>query len=82
VFEAVTSDRPYREAMSPAQGVEVIYQGVGTQFDPELAHLFLSLHQRGEILVQGDPVPVGGEEVFPVPGYAALRQDTDGFGSG
>ena len=74
VFEAVTSDRPYRAAMAPSQGVEIIYGGMGTHFDPELAQCFLDLYASGKILVQGDPIPKASA-AFPVPGYAALRMD-------
>src|SRR4051794_23368422 len=35
VFDAVTSERPYKPAMSPAAGVEVVRAGAGTQFDPD-----------------------------------------------
>ena len=74
VFEAVTSDRPYRAAMAPSQGVEIIYGGMGTHFDQELAQHFLDLYANGKILVQGDPIP-RRSTAFPVPGYAALRMD-------
>ena len=74
VFEAVTSDRPYRAAMAPSQGVEIIYSGMGTHFDPYLAQRFLDLYAQGRILVQGDPIPRGAA-AFPIPGYAVLRHD-------
>jgi putative nucleotidyltransferase with HDIG domain len=33
VFDALTADRHYRKAMSPAQAFEILDQGVGTSFD-------------------------------------------------
>ena len=41
VFDALTSDRPYREAMPVDVARKMIVDGSGTQFDPELTDLFL-----------------------------------------
>lgn len=41
VFDACTTDRPYRPAMTLADGLEVIRRGSGKAFDPELADEFL-----------------------------------------
>jgi len=40
-FDAVTHRRRYRGAQSLQRGLEVILQGRGTQFDPELVDLFV-----------------------------------------
>jgi len=40
-FDAMTSDRPYRAAMSITQGVEEIKRCAGTQFDPVIVAAFL-----------------------------------------
>ncbi len=40
-FDAMTSNRPYRQAMSFAQAAEEIKTYSGTQFDPQLVSLFL-----------------------------------------
>jgi len=42
-FDAMTNDRSYREAMSRAEAIEEIRKGTGTQFDPVISRLFLSL---------------------------------------
>jgi PAS domain S-box-containing protein len=42
VFDALLSDRRYRPAMTVAESVEVIEEGRGTHFDPEIARLLLS----------------------------------------
>ena len=34
VYDSLTSDRPYRKAMSPFEAREIIMQGSGTDFDP------------------------------------------------
>ncbi|MGH2452736.1 MAG: HD-GYP domain-containing protein [bacterium] len=40
-YEAMTSDRPYRRALPPAEAVIRLRAAAGTQFDPELVDLFL-----------------------------------------
>ncbi|KNZ41769.1 bifunctional diguanylate cyclase/phosphohydrolase [Acetobacterium bakii] len=39
-FDAMTNNRPYREALSISMAVQEIIEGSGTQFDPELVDLF------------------------------------------
>ncbi|GEM47641.1 HD-GYP domain-containing protein [Deinococcus cellulosilyticus] len=43
VYDALTSDRPYRKAMPQEEALGIIEQGVGTHFDPEVAHHFLQM---------------------------------------
>jgi len=45
-LDAMTSDRPYRKALSFAQAREEIERCAGTQFDPELVRVFLSLPEE------------------------------------
>jgi diguanylate cyclase (GGDEF)-like protein/putative nucleotidyltransferase with HDIG domain len=40
VFDALTSDRPYRRAMSRAEALNVLRESAGKQFDPMLVELF------------------------------------------
>lgn len=42
-FEALTSDRPYRKALSQDEAIDVIRAGASTQFDPDVTQLFLRL---------------------------------------
>lgn len=58
-YDALTSDRPYRRAMSPARAVAIIEQSRGTMYDPAIAEAFLriipSLHavrprERGAVI--------------------------------
>ncbi len=42
-FDAMTSDRPYRRAMSVERAVGEIVDGAGTQFDPEIVRVFVDL---------------------------------------
>lgn len=50
VFDAVTSNRVYRQAMLPHQGLELLYSGSGKLFDPKLVEIFrdsLSIYPTG-----------------------------------
>ncbi|MFD0051403.1 HD-GYP domain-containing protein [Actinomycetes bacterium NPDC127524] len=40
VFDAVTSNRVYRKAMLPHEGLEILYAGSGSQFDPNVIEAF------------------------------------------
>lgn len=40
VYDAMTSDRPYRPAMMPSEVMEFLMGGAGTLFDAELVYLF------------------------------------------
>ncbi len=42
-FDAMTNNRPYREAKSCKEAIKRIEEGAGTQFDPELVKVFLSV---------------------------------------
>lgn len=46
VFDALTSDRPYRPAMSVEAALALIADGAGSQFDPALTAVFLNLHRE------------------------------------
>lgn len=45
-LDAMTSDRPYRKALSFAQAREEIARHAGTQFDPDLVKLFLEIPEE------------------------------------
>ncbi|HEY32118.1 MAG TPA: PAS domain S-box protein [Dehalococcoidia bacterium] len=40
-YDAMTSPRPYRSALSDEEAIEEIRQGAGTQFDPKVVNAFL-----------------------------------------
>jgi len=46
-FDAMTTDRPYRKALSQDEALSRIEQGLGTQFDPQLGRAFVAM-MRGE----------------------------------
>ena len=49
VYDSLTSDRPYRKAMSPFEAREMIVKGSGTEFDPEVVDAFLAAFRKGEL---------------------------------
>jgi HD-GYP domain-containing protein (c-di-GMP phosphodiesterase class II) len=49
VFDSLTSDRPYRKAMSPFEVREILTKGAGTEFDPKVVEAFLSAFKKGEM---------------------------------
>ncbi|UCC74844.1 MAG: HD domain-containing protein [Gemmatimonadota bacterium] len=55
VLDALSSDRPYREAWSFDKTVETISQDAGSHFDPEVAEAAAALHLRGELEVPQEP---------------------------
>jgi len=46
-FEAMTSARPYRAALSSEQAVEELRRCAGSQFDPELVRVFTGIIEAG-----------------------------------
>jgi HD-GYP domain-containing protein (c-di-GMP phosphodiesterase class II) len=40
VFDALTSQRPYKKAYSYAESINILRKGSGSHFDPELLHVF------------------------------------------
>lgn len=67
-FDAMTSDRPYRQGMSVAKACEILRGGAGTYWDPQLVDVFLDqIDQFDAIRIGHQPreqavrqAPVGG----------------------
>ena len=51
VYDSLTSDRPYRKAMSPFEAKEIVVKGAGTDFDPQVVDAFVDAFRRGELEV-------------------------------
>lgn len=45
-YDAMTSDRTYRNSMSPQEAISILRDGKGTQWDPEFAQLFIDLQEK------------------------------------
>jgi HD-GYP domain-containing protein (c-di-GMP phosphodiesterase class II) len=51
VYDSLTSDRPYRKAMSPFDAKKIIVKGSGTDFDPRVVTAFSEAFRKGEMEV-------------------------------
>jgi putative nucleotidyltransferase with HDIG domain len=49
LFDAMTSDRPYRRGYGIEKAVEIIRKEAGRQFDPDVADAFLTLYEQGRL---------------------------------
>jgi putative nucleotidyltransferase with HDIG domain len=56
VYDALTSDRPYRKAMSTFEARDIITNGAETEFDPKVIAAFNSLFKRGELEIWSAPL--------------------------
>jgi putative nucleotidyltransferase with HDIG domain len=52
VFDALTSERPYRSAMTVEEALEIIENGKGSQFDYKLADAFIKMVKEDKELMQ------------------------------
>jgi HD-GYP domain-containing protein (c-di-GMP phosphodiesterase class II) len=48
-YDAMTSDRPYRNGLSAEIAIDAIENGSGSQFDPELAQIFVKLYRETKL---------------------------------
>jgi HD-GYP domain-containing protein (c-di-GMP phosphodiesterase class II) len=60
-FEAMTSDRPYRKALSFEQSVAEVTRCLGSQFDPRVVEAFLVI--SSEMKAADEDKLVGDKEV-------------------
>ncbi len=54
-FDAITSERPYKSAISPEEALAEILRCSGTQFDPSAVSAFVSVYQKRFIAVRDTP---------------------------
>ena len=45
VYDALTSDRPYRNAWTREQAITHIQEGAGSHFDPAIVEIFIHMQQ-------------------------------------
>ncbi len=58
-FDAFTSDRPYRKAMSIEHAIKIIRKGRGSQFAPSVVNAFLEVYYNKEKfadIINGEPM--------------------------
>jgi putative nucleotidyltransferase with HDIG domain len=59
-YDALANDRPYRGAMSAQETLEIIVQGSGSFYDPDLVRKFVRYHSALVEEVNDTPVPTLG----------------------
>ena len=62
-FDAMTCERPYREARSRSEALGELRCEAGAQFDPQLVELFTRLVESGASPLPETPGPNGGEGI-------------------
>jgi HD-GYP domain-containing protein (c-di-GMP phosphodiesterase class II) len=48
-FDAMTSNRPYRSALSDKEALDEIIRNSGTQFDSQVVQCLMELHAQGRL---------------------------------
>lgn len=56
VFEALTSERPYKHAWDPEEAMDFIIKHKGTHFDPDLVEQFEVLYREGKVWISDTPI--------------------------
>jgi putative nucleotidyltransferase with HDIG domain len=56
VYDSLTSDRPYRKAMSPFEARDIIVKGSETEFDPKVVAAFQKAFRLGRLEVWSTPI--------------------------
>jgi diguanylate cyclase (GGDEF)-like protein/putative nucleotidyltransferase with HDIG domain len=52
VYDALTSNRPYRRAMTPEEAIRTLKEGAGKQFDPWLVDIFEQVLPKAYVEIQ------------------------------
>lgn len=78
VFDALRTNRPYREAWSTPKALSLIRRGAGEEFDPDLAHAFTQMIRRWEIRI----AELSDEDEAVLPEESGSRPDIREDGGG
>ena len=74
-FDALTTNRPYQQAHTPEQALQIIQNLAGKRLDPEAVKALLAVYARGEIKIQRfsirRPVAAPSVSTSPSPAQAA-----------
>jgi len=46
VYDAITSERPYKKAFTHDEAVKIISEEAGKQFDPKIAEVFVAINDK------------------------------------
>jgi HD-GYP domain-containing protein (c-di-GMP phosphodiesterase class II) len=74
-FDALTTNRPYQQAHTPEQALQIIKNLAGKRLDPQAVQALLAVYERGEIKIQRftikrpiAPAPAGAPAMVQAPG--------------
>jgi HD-GYP domain-containing protein (c-di-GMP phosphodiesterase class II) len=56
-FDAMTSDRPYRKALTLEVAISELAENAGTQFDPEIVKVFINILEEGVFFASRFEIP-------------------------
>lgn len=65
-FDAMTSDRPYRKGLKPERAIELLIKNKGSQFDPDLVDVFISILEEKGVSSMLDHSGINGKRCNPV----------------
>jgi putative two-component system response regulator len=96
VFDALRTDRPYREAWPTSRALSLIGEGAGQEFDPDLSHAFTQMIDQWETRIaeledEDEALPLGIEALMsgygegsdaPVPDSGVDSELDEGIGPG
>jgi len=54
-FDAMTSERSYKKALTKEEALAILREESGKQFDPKLALIFVELVESGKVEIRGQP---------------------------
>ncbi|HTE17139.1 MAG TPA: HD domain-containing phosphohydrolase, partial [Armatimonadota bacterium] len=85
VFDALTSDRPYRQAIPRDKALEILRSSSGTQFDPKVVETFIEILPEVDALLEAKeasaaadtdaPFPLLAEDIAPGSGWQQAEAD-------
>ncbi len=63
VYDALTSYRPYKDPLSPAESAQIIIDGSGSHFDPALVDVFKKVAGKFAVIAQDEDIDRSGRAV-------------------
>ena len=81
-FDALTSDRPYRRALSTDAALDILRERSGTMYDPRVVEKFIEIHPSLTEMLAAEAVPAAtsvadapdaGDANAPLPGAADIE---------
>ncbi len=82
-FDALTTNRPYQQAHTPEQALQIIRNLAGKRLDPQAVEALLAVYGRGEIKIQRFTIkrPIAPQPIeTPTPVVAAATAVTPAIG--